>query len=156
MFKKIVIFIVVLLLIGWFMGQSDWHIDRNKNNKLPIGNLKKVKESFYKDETGRVWELQPHIKNKFHQPDEEIENVENPYPNVYPRPKLDTKNSNIKFLSELKNRGSYEAILQPNGVYLIKGVKQGTYNYGHPSGFWGSFKHVFLHVFPHFYNDKYK
>ena len=156
MIKKITITIVVLILIAWFIGESDWHLDRNKHNKLPVGNLIKVEKSIYKDDNGTVWELQPHIKNKFHQPDEESEVVKNPYPNVGDELEFDTKNPNLKFLSELENGGSYEAILQPNGEYLTSGIKQGTYNYGHPSGFWGSVKHTFLDVIPHFANGNYK
>ena len=48
------------------------------------------------DEKGLSWELQPHIKNKFHQPDQEIEMVINPYPNVDGAPTIDLKNSNLK------------------------------------------------------------
>lgn len=156
MIKKAIIFILILLLIGWFIGESDWHLDRNKHNKLPIGNLKKIADNIYTDESGRIWELQPSIKNKFHQPDQESKKVENPYPNLDAIPKFDIKNPNLKFLSELENGCSYEAILQPDGIYLIKGIKQGTYNYAHPSGFLGSFKHVFLDVIPHFFNGEYK
>ena len=156
MIKKIIIFIIVLLLIGWFIGNSDWHLDRNSNNILPIGNLIEVTTDIYKDQNGRIWELQPSIKNKFHQPDEESEMVEKPYPNVdHVRP-FDTKNPNLKFLSELKNGCSYEAILEPSGKYLKSGIKQGTYNYAHPSGFWGNFKHGLLDVIPHFFNGDYK
>lgn len=156
MIKKITITIVVLILTAWFIGESDWHLDRNKHNKLPIGNLEKVEANIYKDEAGIRWELQSHIKNKFHQPDEESEIIENPYPNAKAELAFDTKNPNLKFLAELENGASYEAILQPNGEYLISGIKQGTYNYGHPSGFWGSVKHTFLDVIPHFVNGNYK
>ena len=155
MIKKATLIIVVLILIVWFIGESDWHLDRNKHNQLPIGNLKKVETNLYEDKSGQSWELQPHIKNKFHQPMEESKTIENPYPNVDDTLKFDTKNPNLKFLSELDNGGSYEAILKPNGKYLTSGIKQGTYNYGHPSGFWGTFKHVFLDVMPHFVNGKY-
>jgi hypothetical protein len=154
--KMIIILILFFIVIVWIIGQSDWHLDRNKYNQLPIGNLKKVKTGIYEDESGRIWELQPHIKNKFHQPKQESEIVKNPYPNVDEVLTFDTKNPNLKFLSELDNGGSYEAILQPNGTYLTTGKKQGTYNYGHPSGFWGSLKHLFLDVLPHFVNGNYK
>ena len=156
MIKKIIIVLILLIVIVWIIGQSDWHLDRNKQNQLPIGNLKKVDNNIYEDNNGLIWELQPHIKNKFHQPDVESEIIKNPYPNVDDTLTFDIKNPNLKFLSELENGGSYEAILQPDGTYLTDGKKQGTYNYGHPSGFWGSFKHVFLDVLPHFVNGKYK
>jgi hypothetical protein len=154
--KKILLLLVVVLIsILWISGQSDWHIDRNKQNKLPAGVLKSLNGNLYEDEVGLVWELQPQIKNKFHQPDQESEIVENPYPNVDGHLSFDTKNPNIKFLSRTDDGGSYEAILQPNGEYLTKGLKQGTYNYGHPNGFWGTTKHVFFDVLPHFVNAEY-
>jgi hypothetical protein len=82
--------------------------------------------------------------------------VKNPYPNVNVSLKFDRKNPNLKFLSKIKNNGSYEAILKPNGEYLTEGLKQGTYNYSHPSGFFDSIKHVLFDVIPHFINSKYK
>ncbi|ARV06983.1 hypothetical protein BTO04_09920 [Polaribacter sp. SA4-10] len=156
MIKKIITVIILLLLIGWFVGNSDWHLNRNTHNVLPIGFLKKVTTNFYDDDRGRCWELLPHSKNIFHQPEEESKAIENPYSNVDLLPPFDTKNPNIKFLSELENGCSYEAILQPDGTYLTTGRKQGTYNYSHPSGFFGTFKHVILDVIPHFFNDDYK
>jgi hypothetical protein len=152
----LIVLIFVLLVSYWIIGQSSWHLNRNKYNKLPEGDLKHLKENMYVDETGLYWELQPHIKNKFHQPDQEIEMVKNPYPNVNVRLKFDRKNPNLKFLSKIKNSGSYEAILKPNGEYLTEGLKQGTYNYSHPSGFFDSIKHVLFDVIPHFINSKYK
>jgi hypothetical protein len=155
--KIILIVLLFMLLVSyWIIGQSDWHLNRNKHNKLPKGALKHFEEHMYVDETGLKWELQPHIKNKFHQPDQEIEMVNNPYPNVNKRLKFDPKNSNLKFLSKIKNKGSYEAILKPNGEYLTEGQKQGTYNYSHPSGFFNNIKHVLFDVIPHFINSKYK
>jgi hypothetical protein len=152
----LIVLVFVLLISYWIIGQSSLHLNRNKYNKLPKGGLKHLKENMYVDETGLSWELQPHIKNKFHQPDQEIEMVKNPYPNVNVRLKFDPKNPNLKFLSKIKNSGSYEAILEPNGEYLTEGLKQGTYNYSHPSGFFGSVKHVLFDVIPHFINSKYK
>jgi hypothetical protein len=152
----LIVLIFILLVSYWIIGQSDWHLNRNKHNKLPEGGLKHHKDNMYVDETGLTWELQPHIKNKFHQPDQEIEMVKNPYPNVDGLLTFDPKNPNLKFLSKIKNRGSYEAILQPNGEYLTEGLKQGTYNYSHPSGFSDSTKHLFFDVIPHFINSKYK
>ena len=153
----LLILIVLLLIVTfWVLGHSEYHLNRNKHNKLPIGNLTLLEKNIYKDEAGLHWELQPHIKNKFHQPDEEVQMVENAYPNVEGEIEFDTKNPNLKFLSKLKNGGSYEAILQPDGTYLTTGLKQGTYNYGHPDGLWGSLKHTFLDVIPHFVNSNYK
>jgi hypothetical protein len=155
--KKITLLVLLFsILLLWFSGQSDWHLDRNKHNKSPNGNLTKTKKDTYEDSDKMVWELQPAIKNKFHQPDKVGEAVEKPYPNIDDAPAYDAKNPNLKFLSKAKNGGSYEAILQPNGIYLTTGLKQGTYNYGHPSGLFGSLKHVFLDVLPHFVNSKYK
>ncbi|MFT7361921.1 MAG: hypothetical protein ACI9UV_000110 [Algoriphagus sp.] len=152
----LIVLISILLVSYWIIGQSDWHLNRNKHNKLPEGGLKHLNDNMYVDETGLTWELQPHIKNKFHQPDQEIEMVKNPYPNVDGLLTFDPKNPNLKFLHTVKNRGSYEAILQPNGEYLTEGLKQGTYNYSHPSGFFNSAKHLFFDVIPHFINSKYK
>ncbi len=157
--KIFFLIIIFLLLISlWLIGQSDWHLNRNKHNKLPVGELKALKDDLYKDEAGLIWELQPHIKNKFHQPDsgEEIEIPDNPYPNVNGTLPFDRENPNLKFLSRTDNGGSYEAILQPNGEYLTTGLKQGTYNYSHPRGFLGSLKHGIFDVLPHFINSKYK
>ncbi len=149
--------ILMVLAVGFLvMGQSSWHLRRNQHNKLPTGKLTHDEGDWYKDEAGLKWQLQPAIKNKFHQPSKKIEPVENPYPNVDKPIKFDPKNPNLKFLSKTKQDTSYEAILQPDGTYLTKGKKQGTYNYGHPSGFWGSTKHLFLDVVPHFVNSNYR
>lgn len=145
--------IIILFLI---YGNSAMHLDRNKHNKLPEGNLKHLKAEVYVDDVGVFWELQDQKKNLFHQPDQEVEKTDNPYPNLEGDFELDTKNPNLKFLSENSSGGSYEAILQPDGTYLTEGLKQGTYNYGHPVGFWGSFKHALLDVIPHFINSKYR
>ncbi len=139
------------------MGNSGWHLNRNQHNKLPKGELKKViEDKMYKDDNGLLWELQPAIKNKFHQPGGEVEKPENPYPKVDQELDFDPKNPNLKFLSKTKDGGSYEAIMQPKGEYLTKGKKQGTYNYGHPDGLWGSLKHTIFDVIPHFVNSNYK
>jgi len=152
-----IILILIVIVAFWIMGNSDWHLDRNKHNKLPEGNLKTiVKHETYEDENKLIWELQPAIKNKFHQPDHEVEMVDNPYPNLeYTKP-FDTKNPNLKFLSETPNGGSYEVIIQPDGTYLTEGKKMGTYNYGHPDGLLGSLKHTLYDVIPHFVNSNYK
>ncbi|MDB4728227.1 hypothetical protein OAF63_05510 [Saprospiraceae bacterium] len=151
-----VILIVILAVSLWLMGNSKWHLERNKHNQLPKGSLSLVEDSFYKDEAGLIWEKQPHIKNKFHQPDTVSKKVDNPYPNIIGTLEFDQKNPNLKFLSKAEKGGSFEAIVQPNGTYLTEGVKQGTYNYGHPSGFIGTMTHVFLDVIPHFINSKYR
>jgi hypothetical protein len=144
-------------LISFFLvGRADWHLNRNQLNQLPDGNLTHLKGNEYLDDSGLSWELQPAIKNKFHQPGYEIPKPERPYPNVKGDISYDPKNANLKFLSKLENGGSYEAILQPDGTYLTTGKKQGTYNYGHPDGFLGTFKHVLFDVIPHFSSAKYK
>lgn len=145
----------ILLASLWYIGQSDWHLNRNKHNKLPKGKLELRADKLYEDEAGLLWELQPHIKNKFHQPDHESDMVEDPYPNLDGTLIFDPKNPNLKLLSKDKTGGSYEAILQPDGTFLIDGPKQGTYNYSHPGGILGSIKHVFLDVIPHFVSDDY-
>ena len=148
--------ILALAIIMLLMGFSDWHLKRNEHNILPTGKLMLVEGMMYEDEAGLQWELQPHIKNMFHQPDDPTGVIENPYPNINPPIEFDPNNSNLKFLSSIPEGGSHEAIIQPDGTFLTKGLKQGTYNYGHPSGFWGSFKHTILDVLPHFVNPKYE
>lgn len=135
----------------------DVHTNRNQYNIMPKGRLILTPEdSFYKDEEGRVWEKQPQIKNKFHQTPSPVPPIAVPYPNVEGPLEFSEESPNWKFLSkEVDGSGSYEAILQPDGTYLTKGKKQGTYNYGHPSGFWGIIKHTFLDVIPHFFNNDY-
>ncbi|KAA3636892.1 MAG: hypothetical protein DWQ02_07545 [Bacteroidetes bacterium] len=148
---------IIILVAGfWFYGNSGWHLNRNKFNKLPIGDLKHLKGPVYVDDVGHFWELLDQKKNIFHQPDHEVELIENPYPNVEGSFEMDTKNPNLKFLCKTDSGGSFEAILQPDGTYLTQGLKQGTYNYGHPEGLWGSFKHAILDVIPHFINSNYR
>ena len=151
-----IIILVILVLAFLVFGNSSWHLDRNKFNKIPSGYLKHLKGMIYVDEIGLFWELQDQKKNLFHQPDHEVESINNPYPNVEGGFELDTKNPNLKFLCKNGTGGSFEAILQPDGEYLTTGVKQGTFNYGHPEGFWGSFKHALLDVIPHFINARYR
>ncbi len=156
--KKLILltFLLIAILSFFIVGQANWHKNRNQHNQLPAGNLKKVEGNFYEDEKGLSWELQPHIKNKFHQPDHEVAAPKNPYPNVEGEIIFDSKNPNLKFLSKGPKGDSYEVILQPDGSYLTEGVKQGTYNYGHPEGLWGYLKHALLDVIPHFSNSNYK
>lgn len=147
----------ILIVTFLIIGNSEWHLNRNKHNKPPKGGLEVViVDEIYKDENDLIWELQPSIKNKFHQPDHEVEMPENPYRGLKLTKAYDPKNPNLKFLSRTDDGGSYEVIMQPNGEYLTEGKKMGTYNYGHPSGFFGSLKHTFLDVFPHFVNSNYK
>ncbi|WP_367390292.1 hypothetical protein [Lewinella sp. LCG006] len=150
--KMIGLIVVVLLMVTlWWAGYSDWHLNRNQHNLLPMGQLVQVVGTTYQDSNGRRWELQPASKNIFHQPDETPVSLPNlPYPNLAGAPIADAMNPNLKFLSPTGKGGSYEAIMQPNGDYLVEAPKMGTYNYGHPSGIWGSLKHVVLDVAPHF------
>jgi hypothetical protein len=156
--KKIIIVFLVILIASFFIyGYSETHLNRNKYNRLPNGTLKLKKDQAYIDEDNLVWEKQPQTKNIFHQPENKVSPVKNPYPNVKGSLHFDSNSPNWKFLSECKgSKGSYEAILQPDGSYLTKGKKQGTYNYGHPSGFLGNLRHTFLDVIPHFINGNYK
>lgn len=155
--KMILILLPILLIVSFgLLGFTAWHTGRNQHNQLPQGALTRIEENLYTDQKGLQWELQPQIKNKFHQPDQAVPRPENPYPLVEGELDYDPDNPNLKFLSPTANGGSYEAILQPDGSYLTTGIKQGTYNYSHPSGFWGSFKHALLDVIPHFVNMKYK
>ena len=151
----IVIALLFLILALWKMGYSDWHLKRNQHNQTPKGNLTHHKDKIFLDQNGLQWEQQSTLKNKFHQPGHIVEKPNDPYPNVDVKLEFDPKNPNLKFLSKIESGGSYEAILQPDGTYLTTGLKKGTYNYGHPSGFWGIIKHTVLDVIPHFINGKY-
>ena len=111
--KMILAIILVLFLVFyWLFAQSDRHLNRNKHNQLPKGRLKHLQDNYYEDEVGLIWELQPQIKNKFHQPDHEVEIINNHYPNVDGTFSLDPKNPNFKFLSKnnLSNNTSYAAL----------------------------------------------
>lgn len=155
--KTILITCIIFLLLGilWLTGHSEWHLNRNQHNQLPKGKLVHQQGDLYLDEAQQTWVLQPSIKNKFHQPNEAIIAPSTPYPNLDAIIDYDPNNPNLKFLCETDKGGSFEAILQPNGEYLTSGPKLGTYNYGHPSGLWGSIKHVFLDVLPHFVSGDY-
>jgi hypothetical protein len=148
--------ILVLLIVLALVSRGDWHLKRNSLNKLPVGKLSLKEGSFYSDESGLLWELQPHHKNIFHQPENTpVPPIPVPYPNVSPPLVFDPYHPNLKFLSSDESGGSYEAILQQKGTYLVTGKKQGTYNYSNPSGFWGYIKHGLLDVLPHFFNSNY-
>ena len=140
------------------LSHGDWHLKRNKRNKLPRGKLTQIEGSAYLDEAKMKWILQPNSKNIFHQPDitpEPAPPIPIPYPNVGPRLTYDPDYPNLKLLSSDGEGGSYEAILQSDGNYLITGKKQGTYNYSDPSGFMGYLMHGLLDVIPHFFTSDY-
>lgn len=148
--------ILILLIVLAVVSRGDWHLKRNRLNKLPDGRLILKEGSIYTDESGVLWELQPQSKNIFHQPeDTPLTAIQNPYPNVTPQLEFDPYRPNLKFLSSNGEGGSYEAILQQDGTYLVTGKKQGTYNYADPSGLWGSVKHGILDVLPHFFYSRY-
>lgn len=155
--KKKILYVIIILVVAFYvLSQSSYHVDRNKHNLLPLGMLMLSGEKLYKDEGDRVWELQPQIKNKFHQPSSPAPSIPIPYPNVEGGLKFDPEQPNYKLLSQAEEgSGSYEAILQPDGTYLTVGPKQGTFNYGHPIGVWGMIKHTVLDVIPHFFNGEY-
>jgi hypothetical protein len=154
--KWMLIGLLACTIAVFFMGHSDWHLERNVHNVLPKGTLSNSDSNVYTDGAGITWILQPHSKNIFHQPDTVATAPENPYPNLSSAPEFDSENPNLKFLSEDGTGGSYEAILQPNGTWLTAGVLQGTYNFGHPSGLWGSVKHFFVDMLPGFVNSEYR
>jgi hypothetical protein len=148
--------LLLLLIICWGMGQSAWHLERNRLNVLPKGKLVATAKKQFKDADGRIWELQPQIKNKFHQPDAPAQLTENPYEKVVSGLAFNPQTPNWKLLSRTEDGGSHEAILQPNGKYLTTGPKRGTYNYGHPDGLVGMVKHAIYDVIPHFFNTHYE
>lgn len=159
--KKIIgiisLILIIIVVVYWISSQGDWHLKRNRYNILPTGHLKLNDGQYYTDEALVVWELQPHTKNIFHQPDvtPAPPGVPIPYPNISPQLKYDPDHPNLKFLSMDGKGGSCEAILQPDGTYLITGPKQGTYNYSNPEGILGYFKHAVFDVMPHFFNSNY-
>lgn len=157
--KSIVFTVFSLFAVLTFLAvvsQGDWHLKRNKHNILPKGTLTKVKGQKYSDQANLIWILQLASMNIFHQPDKlPVESSEIAYPNVLPQLKYEPNSPNLKFLSPDGNGGSYEAILKPNGSYLITGKKQGTYNYSNPDGFWGFAGHILMDVVPHFFSYDY-
>lgn len=150
--------IFVILLILGLLSRGDWHLKRNKQNKLPSGKLTQVEGNIYLDEIAVEWIVQPNSRNIFHQPDKTpvpAPPIPVPYPNIWPPLKYDPDYPNLKFLSPDTYGGSCETILQPDGTYLISGKKQGTYNYADPSGFTAYVKHIFFDVIPHFFSSDY-
>ena len=149
--------LIVIVVAYWIASYGDWHLKRNRKNILPNGKLALVEGSFYSDQSGISWELQPDEKNLFHQPANTPVpvGVPIPYPNVDPPPNYKPDYPNLKFLSIDGRGGSLEGILQPDGSYLVKGKKQGTYNYANPEGIWGYTLHILLDVIPHLFNSDY-
>ena len=157
--KKIVFIVFglfAILTIIALLSEGNWHLKRNRNNKLPTGELTKTDGNNYVDEAKLNWILQPNSRNIFHQPDNiPVQSPSTAYPNVSPQLKYEPNYPNLKFLSPNENGGSYEAILQPDGTYLITGKKQGTFNYSDPTGFFGFSKHIIMDVIPHFFSFDY-
>lgn len=147
--------VLMLLMVFWGMGQTEWHVHRNRLNTLPQGPLVKTADKVYTDRTGRQWVQQPQSKNQFHQPGETTAAIAKPYEKVVTGLTFDPNTPNWKFLSPTEGGGSHEAILQPNGEYLTTGPRRGTYNYGHPAGLVGTLKHAVYDVVPHFVNTAY-
>ena len=152
----IIFSLFVLLTVMALLSEGDWHLKRNRNNILPTGELIKTDGNNYTDEAKLNWILQPSSMNIFHQPDNiPVPKPAVPYPNVSPQLKYEQNYPNLKFLSPDGEGGSYEAILQVDGTYLITGKKQGTYNYSDPKGFFGFSKHIIMDVIPHFFSFDY-
>lgn len=150
-----VIIPVVVFACFWVCCFLDWHIKRNDHNQLPVGQLVLVAEDQYEDEAGLLWELQPHSANVLHQTKQDTAGLVTIYPHMDVPPQYDPENPNLKLLCE-QNGSSFEAIVQPDGTYLLVGPERGTYNYGHPKGVWGKIRHLFLDVLPHFLNSNYE
>jgi len=150
--------LVFLLAVVWTMGQSRWHLDRNAYNGIPKGQLTLVKDTLYRDTEDREWIRLPARMNALHQPKGSIAKPAIPYGNALSKLNFAyaPNASNLKFLSITEDGGSMEAILQPDGTYLESGPLFGTYNYGHPEGFWGIVKHTVWDVLPHFANGNYR
>jgi hypothetical protein len=153
--KKILVVLGAITVMGIILCQLDWHLNRNAYNKTPIGLLTLIENKQYQDEVGSTWELQPHDKNIFHQPASSVSVILNPYPNILDSLPYDPNNSNLKFLCIQESGSSFEVIIQPDGTYLNQGNKKGTYNYFHPSGFWGNTMHIIVDVIPHLITSKY-
>lgn len=155
--KKRILIVLAILLIGLLIFSfSDLHVNRNSNNRFPMGFLTQKDSVTYQDEAGLIWEIQPHSLNTFHQPDAlPLITEDMIYKDLENSPLIDPEHPNIKLLCLLPNGDSYEAILQPNGSYLNKGSKISTYNYSSPKGFWASVKHGIVDVIPHLINSNY-
>ena len=151
-------YILAALLIGLLLFSfSDYHLDRNKNNQLPIGKLSNLDKITFSDEVGNTWILQPNSKNEFHQPSGIFSNdISLPYSILEPPPKINSEYPYLKLLCIQKDGSSYEAILKPNNEYLTIGKERGTFNYASPEGLWGAIKHTFIDVIPHFICSEYK
>ncbi len=150
--------ILAALLLGLLLFSfSDYHLNRNINNQLPIGKLSNIDEITFSDEMENTWILQPNSKNEFHQPSEIFLNdVSFPYSILEIPPKINPEYPYLKLLCIQKDGSSYEAILKPNNEYLTIGKERGTFNYASPEGLWGSIKHTFIDVIPHFICSEYE
>ncbi len=138
-------------------SNSDYHLNRNKNNVLPLGKLSFIETQTYSDEMGKVWVLQPNNENQFHQPNNTyFIDFKFPYSILENAPKFNSNYPFLKLLCQQQDGSSYEAILKPNNEYLTTGKERGTFNYASPEGIWGTAKHIFLDVIPHFICSEYK
>ncbi len=59
----------MIFIIMGLLSREDWHLKRNKRNRLPFGKLTQIEGSIYLDEIALEWILQPSSRNLFHQPD---------------------------------------------------------------------------------------
>jgi hypothetical protein len=138
-------------------SQSNFHLNRNRNNQLPEGQLARLDEITFLDENLNKWEIQPNIKNQFHQPSGVYsKDVTLPYSILENPPKINPEYPYLKLLCIQKDGSSYEAILKPNNEYLTIGKERGTFNYSSPEGLWGTIMHTFIDVIPHFICSDYK
>ena len=145
---------LIALLI---FSHSDFHLNRNRKNQLPVGQLARLDAITFLDENLNKWEIQPNRKNQFHQPSGVYSNdVTLPYSILENPPKINTEYPYLKLLCIQKDGSSYEAILKPNNEYLTTGNKRGTFNYASPEGIWATTKHIFMDVIPHFICSEYK
>lgn len=153
--KKFLVVFGAIIVVVIIICQFGWHLNRNVYNQTPVGILDHIQDKQYQDENGLVWELQPHSKNIFHQPESSVAAIANPYPNINDSLPYDSENSNLKFLCIQESGSSFEVIIQPDGSFLNQGKKKGTYNYFHPSGFWGNTMHIIVDVIPHLISSDY-
>lgn len=155
-------YVLSLLTLGLLIfSHSDYHLDRNKNNKLPEGKLTLTSDNYFIDENGSIWELQPNHKNEFHQPNGILNpvmmrDISIPYSILSDPPKLNKDYPYLKLLCEREDGSSYEAILTPDNKYITSATIRGTLNYASPKGIWGNVKHTFIDVIPHFICSDYE
>lgn len=154
--RVLIILIASIFLLEFVFAFSSWHLDRNIANVLPEGKLIFIKGNQFKDSKKRVWKLQSQQNNMFHQPTSRFTYKNDFYPNFNVRLRVNRDKPNIKLLSETGRCSSFEAILQPDGTYLMSGKERSTYNYCHPKDFFGKVGHLFVDVIPHLINSDYK